>query len=129
MLQKQEIIFEDLGNSRVELVCTYYADEADRIKYDTYYKHCLYAYLYPNHPLFIELKTEVFWDYDIGFSWHGGATYSRFYYDEKGDITVKKIGCDYSHLHDLYSICREKMHYKPMADFEFLKKYLIEKGE
>ncbi len=60
----------------------------------------VYAYIYPKHPLFNEIVRESIFDYGINLPLHCFASCHYWIYDAKGTVVCKKIGSDYSHLHD-----------------------------
>jgi hypothetical protein len=66
------------------------------------HRWCVYAYLYPTHPLFAKFDdTNHIWqDATHGIPFHGGCTYNRKSYTQKdGEIIVTcvQVGCDYDH--------------------------------
>jgi len=64
--------------------------------------YCLYLEVNKKHPLFELTETDTYYDFDMGFEWHGGPTYSKWSYDKDGNVTHKTVGCDYQHLGDDY---------------------------
>lgn len=118
----KKIIYDNTKHSCIELVCAWYEQSKESIC-DFKYRHCLYVYLYKDHPLFEKIKTEDYCKYDTSFNWHGGATYGSFAYNKDGNILSKKIGCDYQHYGDKY-ISEECMHAVPLNDFNELFDYI-----
>ena len=87
--------------------------------------YCLYLYVNPDHFLFKGCKTDNYYNYDFGFDWHGGATYSDFVYNKKGKVISKCVGCDYQHSGDemhneIYSIAENT---EVLRDFKRLIKF------
>lgn len=65
------------------------------------FRWCVYAYLYPNHPLFSEIKSGKEYDPPIcDMPLHGGCSFLDANRNDSGGITSWKIGCDYNHLGD-----------------------------
>jgi hypothetical protein len=63
----------------------------------------VYAYIYPEHPLFDKLdKTHSNWYnqpiHHLNF--HCGCTFMQWYVNEKGEFTSAKLGSDYGHYRD-----------------------------
>ena len=64
---------------------------------------CMYAWIYPEHPLFVRIdssKTE--WENEAiqGMPLHRGCTYFKPHFSPAKEITSYEIGCDYSHYRD-----------------------------
>lgn len=118
----QKIIYENTKHSRIELVCTW-NEQGEKYTFNLKYRHCLYVYLYKDHPLFEKIKTEDYCKYDTSFNWHGGATYGSFAYNKDGNILSKKIGCDYQHYRD-EDISEECMHVVTLNGFNELFDYI-----
>jgi len=67
----------------------------------------VYAYIYPKHPIFDEIESDnLFLEHNITGQFHWGLSYHEWNYDKEGAVYSKKLGSDYSHLHDTYErIC------------------------
>jgi hypothetical protein len=64
-------------------------------------KWCLYAFIYPHHPLFEKFDGRDFWQEACGFfEWHGGCSYLEYLRDSEGKIVSVQVGCDYNHYQD-----------------------------
>ena len=65
------------------------------------HRWCIYAYVYPGHPLFAGFDaTKGMWE-QPHMPGHGGVSYYRPHIDSKtGAITSHQLGWDYHHLHD-----------------------------
>ena len=64
------------------------------------HRWCVYAYIYPKHPLFSRFdQSKGMWEQpDLGF--HGGTSLFQPNYKDDGVICSFKVGGDYNHLHD-----------------------------
>lgn len=67
---------------------------------------CVYAYLYPSHPLFASLSVEytvsTLPEFVKSFPLHCGPSFFSTHIDNTGKVTCFQIGCDYNHLYDEY---------------------------
>lgn len=64
------------------------------------HRWCVYAYVYPKHPLFERIATRTIFDSALdGLPLHAGCSYNRWH-ESDGAVTSKQIGADYSHLYD-----------------------------
>lgn len=64
------------------------------------HRWCVYAYIYPSHPLFKEFEgPSMFQEAASKPPFHWGSSYLKYHRDENG-ITSVQIGADYHHLHD-----------------------------
>ena len=65
----------------------------------------VYAYIYPKHPAFNEIKeNKLFIDHEIQNYFHWGLTFNKWH--KEGDkIISKQLGSDYKHLDDNYHRC------------------------
>jgi hypothetical protein len=62
---------------------------------------CVYAYVYPKHPLFAEFKGNDMWqDAANAMPLHGGPSLLRWHRDDEGAPMSVQVGADYDHLHD-----------------------------
>ena len=59
----------------------------------------VYFYLFPKHRLFAETIEDDMNDCPVN-NLHYGCTFSRWHYNEDGEITAKQYGCDYNHYTD-----------------------------
>ena len=67
------------------------------------FRWCVYAYIYPNHPLFSEIESGKEYEPPIcDMPFHGGCTFLNANRNDSGGITSWKIGCDYNRLYDDY---------------------------
>ena len=57
---------------------------------------CVYAYIYPEHPLFSRLSSTE----PSGLPLHKGETFFKIHHGEDGVVTSVQIGADYNHLGD-----------------------------
>jgi len=69
------------------------------------HRWCIYAYIYPSHPLFAKFDdTDSMWqDATSGMPLHGGCSFldrCMRMKDGKATTTSFQVGCDYDHLHD-----------------------------
>lgn len=60
----------------------------------------IYAYIYPDHPRFVDVPNKDLHKYFSDLPFHGGITSARKYLNEAGETTSIKIGCDYNHAWD-----------------------------
>jgi hypothetical protein len=68
----------------------------------------VYAYIYPNHPLFEKLTEEVILSPETRvFNFHGGCTFAQWHRTANNVIASKKYGCDYNHYGDDEYLCME----------------------
>lgn len=70
------------------------------------YRWCVYAYIFPAHPHFLEFDgtDSFFQDACAILPLHGGvisnASYLRYHYASDSKVTCIQVGSDYNHLHD-----------------------------
>lgn len=65
------------------------------------HRWCVYAYIYPNHPLFKKIKGESTFQGALGaLPLHGGCSYLQRHYSHARKCTSVQIGADYNHLYD-----------------------------
>jgi len=90
----------------------------------------VYVYVYDNHPLFNDITSESLSDYgSVSFPLHSGASYHRWFFDNKGKCLYKKIGSDYGHVWDerysSYETLNEAYQVEKDAKelFEFMESY------
>lgn len=62
-------------------------------------KWAVYAYVYPEHPLFDELKDKDM--FTTGLPFHCGGSFFQKH-ESEGKITAIQVGADYNHLHDAH---------------------------
>jgi len=94
---------------------------------------CVYAYIYPKHPLFSKIEPDggMFQDSTSNLPLHCGASYFEPHYylnheSKKVELTSFQIGADYNHLHDTHYTRMETREeaYQVFADAEELFDYL-----
>ena len=61
---------------------------------------CIYAYIYPKHPRFVEFVGDNMWQDAAELGFHGGCSYLRRHHGNDGSQTAIQVGCDYNHLGD-----------------------------
>lgn len=74
------------------------------------HRWCVYAFIYPEHPLFSRFalrrldgtKMVIYRSEDClsGAPLHGGCSLVRPHHDADGKVTSVQFGADYNHLHD-----------------------------
>lgn len=72
------------------------------------YRWCIYAYIYPKHPIFTRFDLDnIYQDETARMPFHGGCTYIRHHLtmDENVSVSAVQVGCDYHHLYDdIYTV-------------------------
>jgi hypothetical protein len=64
------------------------------------HRWCVYAYVYPKHPLFAAFDpARGMWE-QPHLPFHGGVSYFRTHRKQDGSIASHQLGADYNHLHD-----------------------------
>ena len=63
---------------------------------------CVYAYVYPEHPLFesIDLNGGMWQSALVDLPLHGGCSFFKVHQEFGGKVTSAQIGCDYNHYGD-----------------------------
>ena len=73
------------------------------------HRWCVYAYIYPGHPLFADFDTkgEMFQDACSGLPLHWGPSFFRPHFGADGEeVSAFQVGSDYNHLHDeAFTMC------------------------
>lgn len=65
------------------------------------HRWCVYAYVYPGHPLFAQFDASKSMWSQPAMPGHGGVSFYKPHLDHKTQaITSHQIGWDYNHLHD-----------------------------
>jgi len=91
----------------VEHFTVFVRDDQNR---DGGHRWCVYAYVYPAHPLFSQCKLRrldgtrmvIYRSEDClsDVPLHGGCSLVRPHHDAEGKVTSVQFGADYNHLHD-----------------------------
>ena len=92
---------------------------------------CVYAYIYPKHPLFKEFADE-----GLGqpvteeMPLHKGCSFCRAHVNYEKEVVSYQVGCDYNHLHDTSytNMATAEEASSVFEDAEKLVKYLTLKG-
>ena len=107
-------------------ICRYLVPDSDNLGPNRW---TVYAYIYPDHPIFTEFKGERFSQpAAVTLPFHGGVSFLNYYYDKYGHATCIQVGGDYNHLYDdrfSYHETREDA-YEVFRDGEILANYLDE---
>lgn len=62
---------------------------------------CIYAYIYPAHPMFSSFSgPDMYQDAACALDMHAGPSLLNWHYNEAKEPTSVQVGCDYNHLHD-----------------------------
>lgn len=62
---------------------------------------CVYAYIYPKHPLFQSFNgTDMSQSAASDLPLHCGPSFLQWYFNADGEPTSVQVGSDYNHLHD-----------------------------
>lgn len=89
----------------------------------------VYAYIFPEHPIFKQIKSEKLWvDHDIAEYFHFGPSFHKWHKSD-GHITCKQIGSDYEHYQDHYERMERVENSEIEYDAEELFEYLQENAE
>lgn len=93
----------------------------------------VYVYIYPEHPLFKEIegiKINSSWQCPFSEYFHGGCSFFRRHYNDRGEITSFQFGSDYNHLgDDMFSYYKSEDDAREVfLDAEKLFNYMNEKN-
>lgn len=61
---------------------------------------CVYAFIYPKHPHFVNFNGLNMWQDATSLGFHGGCSFLKYHHDNNGNIVSIQCGCDYNHLGD-----------------------------
>jgi hypothetical protein len=65
------------------------------------HRWCIYAYIYPKHPLFGDFEGPHMWqDAAVALPLHRGPSFLKWHLDDAGNATSVQVGCDFNHLYD-----------------------------
>ena len=105
-------------------------EKSDMFPNDGIYRWCIYAYIYPTHPLFKNIHNEDIHQESVSkMPLHSGASLVRNHHDSDGEVTSIQVGADYNHLHDeQFTLIYEVEDASSIFDdaerlFEWLKNY------